>query len=118
MGRASSIASCPPCGIGRGSSSPMENSPPGTHVIPAGGAPDGFAAFAFVGRKPFCCAAANVATSRTNDADRNFILLILPLGMFVVMRPAGVLVRTMHFQRDGVDGAGEAKRRLVVLAHG
>src|SRR5262245_27142344 len=39
MGRASAIASWPPCSSPRGSAAPMENSPPGIHTMPAGVGP-------------------------------------------------------------------------------
>src|SRR5262245_36397635 len=50
MGRASAMASGPPHNDERGSSQPIENSPPGTQTIPAGVLPEGLDLFSTVGR--------------------------------------------------------------------
>src|SRR5262245_66484739 len=50
MGRASAMASGPPHSDERGSSQPIENSPPGIQTIPAGALPEGLDLFSTVGR--------------------------------------------------------------------
>src|ERR1700733_9297148 len=53
MGRASSMASCPPSGRTVGSLAPIENSPPGIQFMPAGGLPGAAVLFCIVGRNTF-----------------------------------------------------------------
>src|SRR5262245_32036929 len=49
MGRASAIPSGPPCGCERGSSQPIENSPPGIQTIPSGASSGGEELLGLVG---------------------------------------------------------------------
>src|SRR5579872_6744563 len=69
MGRASPIGSGPPQIEPRGSSEPIENSPPGIQTIPAGAMPGGLAEFSTVGKNRLL----TPAVARSHSAPVSFL---------------------------------------------